>query len=400
MNKPSDWMQMQQDLWRAWQSILKQTQLGGGTGDGLGGFGRQFGFDPGGANGPMGAFAALFNPWFTPRPEALGPEAFTQWFSSAVQEMLRTSAASTRNDDTPLDAMNEFLRSPVRMWQAMLAQGSNPFDGMDWPGMAPSEFAALQDLPPLGLTREWAASLRDLRIAYGEQVDAGNALGRQIGYIYQTALKRFTKAVSDGDSDDGEITSLRQLYDLWVSIAEQAYSEKVMTTEYSQTFGKFINASARSRKAWQKLVDDVQESMNLPNRRELDSVIARQHATQAELRALAAQSQDGLEFDALKNRVDALSEQLDGLTIAAQQAAEPTKTKKEAKGKAAMNAEVEAHANSKAPAKKRAKAASTSRAAPASKVKRSTPKPRAKRPAPAPSAGEFDIGSFAGEDRH
>ena len=258
----------------------------------------------------------------------------------------------------------------------------------------------MQDLPPFGLTREWETAWRALRQAHREQVDAGNALGRQIGFIYHAALKRYAKAISANDTEDREITSLRELYDLWVTIAEEVYAEKVMTKEYSVAFGNFINAGARCRKARQTMVDDLQELMNLPNRREIDSIIERQHAMQAELRAVASRTGNDIGLDALKSRVEALSRRLDGLAEAPSKKSASTTVKKpkKAKAKAAPDSRAAAPAKAKRSKNRKVKIASASDSASPTKRKRPKPAQPDKPAAPAASPAEFNIDSFATDD--
>jgi len=382
INDPNTPIEVQQQLWRFWRSLFEAASGGaaGATGnDGLSAFWRQFGLDPGKLDGPTEAFTRLFNPWLMGASGAAAPapEAFGQWLNQSLQDLLRNSVGSTENHNSPFAAMNEFFRSPLRLWQSAFANSAGPFGTAGFSPMAPSQLAALADLPPLGLTREWEIAWREVQRAYAEQVDAGGALGRQIGAIYHTALKRFIKATSYDDRDDSEITSLRELYDLWVSIAEQAYAEKVMTAEYSQAFGRFINASARSAKARQELANDVQEAMNLPNRRELDSIIRTQHGLRAEVRSLGARAVNRVDIDVLTSRVEHLSRKLDAL------AAAPTEKPKAAKK----------------PKKAQAKSAPARRATSGAKRKRPASKRRSKTASPASrSGGEFDIGSFVPTD--
>ena len=275
VNDPNAWMDLQQQFQRLWQTLLQQGNSGSTDEHSPGSAWSQFGFG-------------------TNRSQ-LGPEVFSQWLNKSLRDLL----------GAPLQG------SPFGG-----GVGSNPFANTGWSVMSPSEFVAMKDLPPLGLNRETELRWRELTEALTDQVNASNQLGRHLAGVYTTALKRFQKSITDNKNDDSEITSLRELYDLWVSIAEQAYAEQVMTPEYSQVFGNCINTSARARKIWQELSDAAQASMNLPNRRELDSVIERQHVLQAEVRALGDRVLSDNDLNALSARIDALSQQLDGLTPA------------------------------------------------------------------------------------
>ena len=335
MNDRNPWVEMQQQFQQLWQSVLQQSYGGipGGAADsGLNGFWNQF------ATGPR----------------AVGPEAFSQWLNQSLQDM---------------------LRAPLQGWSSAFDGNANPFSGPNWSPMSPSEFAGLKDLPPLGLNRESEIRWREARDACAEQAKASAALGRLLAAVYTTAIQRFQKTIAANNSEDGEITNLRGLYYLWVSIAEQAYAEKVMTAEYSRAFGNCINSSARARKAWQELTQEAQQAMNLPNRRELDSIIERQHALQVEVRELSRRMEGAGDISALNTRIEALTQQLDELSRTA-----------------------EKRSGSPATAKPEKPSVAATSVSGATKVKRTrrTPK-RSKKATKSTSApgNEFDVGSFA-----
>lgn len=325
---------MQQQFQRLWQSALEQGTRGvasGADNSEVSSFWRQFGT---GSSTP-------------------GPDAFNQWLPDILQGL---------------------LRAPLQGWPAAFSGNSNPFAGAGWSVPPPSEFAGLTDLPPLGLNRESEIRWRELFAAYTEQADAAFTLNRQLAAIFMTALKRFQKEVTENNSDAAEITSLRELYDLWVSIAESAYAEKVMTAEYSQAFGNCINSSARARKAWQVLADEAKQAMNLPNRQEIDSIIERQHALQAEVRSLETRLANDTNVDALNARIKVLAQQLDDVALAAKGESAP-------EGKTASESATAANVSTPQRAKL--------------KRKRSSPKRPGKARTPSSQlVNEFDIGGI------
>ncbi len=263
---------MQQQLQRVWQTLLQQV-----NGADMGGPWSQFGFDPG-----------------QTQP---GLDAFSQWFNKGLYGL---------------------FGAPLQGWPFSGGVGSDRSASNAWFGMAPSEFVAMKDLPPLGLNRETELRWRELSEALKDQIDASNQLNRQLAGICTAALKRFQKSITNNEKDDIEITSLRGLYDLWIITAEQVYAEQVMTPGYSKAFGNCINSTARARKIWQELSDAAQASMNQPSRSELDSLIERQHALAAEVRALGERVLGDKDLAALHARIDALSQHVEGLTPAEQ----------------------------------------------------------------------------------
>lgn len=284
MNGPSDWMAAQQQLWRQWQSFM-----GGGNAtppfgaESFANFWRPFGFDAANAANPASLFSAMFAPWTGGGAHRSGPDDIGHWLQRLL-DGLQSAAGGTEGHD-PAAFINSFLRAPLGACGNFT---QSPFASGDWMNMKPSEFAGLFDLPPLGPGREWATRWRDLHNAAKEEFEASGALGRQIGQIYYRALKDFARILRDNDAADGDITNLRELYDLWIDVAEAAYRDRAMTADYAQAFGRTINANSRSRNAWQALLNDYQEALNLPNRREMDSLITRQAELVARVAELEA----------------------------------------------------------------------------------------------------------------
>ena len=92
-----------------------------------------------------------------------------------------------------------------------------------------------------------------------------------------------------------------------------------MTVQYSQAFGRFINAIAGFRQSLQKITDDLAVALNLPNRPDVDAIIHRQHTLASQVRALetAVQNRPDGNSKELKARVDALSGWIEQLVSAA-----------------------------------------------------------------------------------
>lgn len=295
MNGPSDWLNAQQQLWRQWQAFM-----GGGAptpqfgAESFANFWRPFGFDAAAMANPASLFSSMFAPWAATGTQPGSENDIGRWLQRLLEGLQSATGGTAANN--PAAFIDSFLRSPFGAF-GNFAQ--SPFAGGDWMKMKPSEFAGLFDLPPLGPGREWETKWRELHGAAKEEFEANAALGRQLARIYGGALKDFARILRDNDAADGDITNLRELYDLWIDVAESAYRKRAMTDEYARTFGRVINANSRSRNAWQMLLNDYFEALNLPSRREIDSLITRQ----AELAARVSE----LEESASPHVAEALS---------------------------------------------------------------------------------------------
>ena len=308
MNGPSDWMAAQQQLWQQWQSFMS----GGNSTPQFGterfaNFWRPFGFNAANAANPASLFSTMFAPWAAVGAQQNAPEDIGRWLQRLLEGLQSAAGGAAEHD--PFSFMNSFLRSPLGAFGNFT---QSPFASGDWLNMKPSEFAGLFDLPPLGPGREWETKWRELHSAAKEEFEASGALGRQLGQIYYRALKEFARILRDNDAADGDITNLRGLYDLWVDVAEAAYRDRAMTEDYAQAFGRTINANSRSRNAWQSLLNDYQEAMNLPNRREIDSLIARQAELVARVAELEAR-EPSFDADALAAKQAEFAARIDKL---------------------------------------------------------------------------------------
>ncbi|MBI2970606.1 MAG: class III poly(R)-hydroxyalkanoic acid synthase subunit PhaE [Gammaproteobacteria bacterium] len=91
-----------------------------------------------------------------------------------------------------------------------------------------------------------------------------------------------------------KLSSLRQLYDLWIECAEQAYGEHVFTDEYAQSYGRMVNSLVAFKHHSQQVVDDVLAAMNVPTHQGIDTMQRRQQEMRREIRRSAEErrSQD------------------------------------------------------------------------------------------------------------
>jgi hypothetical protein len=287
VNTSNDWLSVQQELWQIWRNGLVEH------------------------NAPK----ATANDFWSEILKSLGLPADTtigkslEHLNRSFQAFYEQSGAQSKSLFAQFSELFGGLSSPSPFGIPNINSSGPSFNG--WQPNTPHSFADLQDLPPLGLFREWQTSHRTLVEAQLATNKAGQALARQLAPVYQTALKRFIKAINTKDDGEDDITSLRGLYGLWISIAEQAYSEKVMTAQYAEVFGKYINANARLRLATQTLVDDIAEAMNLPNRRELNAIIERQHTLEAQVRGLLQTTHSVTPSPVLQSQVESLIERVE-----------------------------------------------------------------------------------------
>ena len=152
-------------------------------------------------------------------------------------------------------------------------------------------------VPALGYTREWQEQAQEgvrLSIEYARALrDYTNVFNRLGVDTADHLYRKIVRLTAEGDA----ITSVRQLYDLWVDAAEDAYAAVVTTEEYSEIYARMINAQMALTNHTRNVVDQAIGMLDLPTRKGLNTVQQRQQELRREIRALRDEL-DALRADA------------------------------------------------------------------------------------------------------
>ena len=216
-------------------------------------------------------------------------------------------------------------RAPQLFWQMPLAnweRAASSLSGL--PGEWFSTHAALDpkakldqflSTPGLGYTRESQAEQQKLA---------------RLLVNYQTAYQKYAALFVEGNKqsldlmrqrlinltqvDQKPITTVRELYDLWIECSEEAYTQKVLTEEYAEIHGEMINALMALKHQSGQMMDDLAAALNIPTRQEMDTIHQRfqssrrnNAALRQEVTALQAiQEKQSDQIDQLLSKIDQL----------------------------------------------------------------------------------------------
>jgi polyhydroxyalkanoate synthase subunit PhaE len=98
-----------------------------------------------------------------------------------------------------------------------------------------------------------------------------------------------------------QISSLRELYDLWVDSCEQAYAAHATTDEYAQLYGRLVNSVMALKRHGGMMVDEILGALNMPTRGEIDTLHGRLHEMRWEGKTVRA------EINAMKDQLQTLT---------------------------------------------------------------------------------------------
>ncbi len=117
-----------------------------------------------------------------------------------------------------------------------------------------------------------AEDLEKIQSAWQETLESYKDLldlfGGYAGRVSKRLLTNLEKA-------DGEVKSLKQLFDQWLSAAEGIHKEVTTTPEYQQVFGAFVNKMCLAITLQRDATDRNLEKMGIPTYSELTDVHAR-----------------------------------------------------------------------------------------------------------------------------
>ncbi len=206
---------------------------------------------------------------------------------------------------TAIPEMTNGWAGLLSIWQqSMTSQNSgsaNPFFNL-WMNNADTTASVM---PGLGPDREKYEKMQNLQAlvqtyqaAMQEYTDAFSRFWPDV--IEQLKEKIHDTMRTETDNSDGNDTpfSISMLYKLWTDAAEDAYAKTTGTDAYQQCYGKMINAAMALKKATNEAQQDVLTTMNIPTRKEIDTLSERLQRTRRENRQLRS------ELDALKTAVE------------------------------------------------------------------------------------------------
>ena len=138
-------------------------------------------------------------------------------------------------------------------------------------------------VPGVGYTRESQEQhLKGIRL-WSEYQKASNEFNTANSRVGVKALEQLKIKIFKFAEEDKKISSLREIYDLWVDANEDAYAEFVYSDEYTHLYGAMVNSLMKFKQHNQKTVDESLSALNIPTQKGVDTVKQRQQELRREL---------------------------------------------------------------------------------------------------------------------
>ncbi len=202
------------------------------------------------------------------------------------------------------------------------------------------------NIPGVGYAREFQEKLQKNLILLKQFLKANENYNDAMGKIGLQALDLLRDRLIKMSADGEEISSLRQLYNLWVDCNEDAYAEYVFTEEHSALYGEMVNSMSAYKKQSNEIRDEMMQSVNLPTQTDLEAMQKQTAGLQKKLNKVIAKSRtDELRIEQLEQELAELNK---GKTKSASSQSGKTGKKKSQKKPAAKKAARRARKKSKA----------------------------------------------------
>jgi class III poly(R)-hydroxyalkanoic acid synthase PhaE subunit len=151
--------------------------------------------------------------------------------------------------------------------------------------------------PAIGYTREFQEKATKAAEAYGDMKRAEAAYTAELVNIGYRALEALAKEAAAKGGSGEPITSYRELFDLWVNVAETTYFEAASSPSFADVQARLVNASMHYRVHERVLADIFARALHLPTRTEIDDAYRHLHEVSREVKRLRR------EVDALHKRL-------------------------------------------------------------------------------------------------
>ncbi len=383
-NWAAAWREAQQRLWQTWMAMAQPT-----TWQGQAGFGLPSNWQdvqahwlrmlqqafPNVAPAAMPAAMPGVGGWFAEQWAAplrligalassqqgagTGAQPAADWmaaFTNAFSSLTGGASPAALPQEALMRGISAVWGLPMDMWRRLTASLSllpgdaalaSKAEGMSHPGaMGHAELERFLSIPAFGYTREWQEQGQQ---AARDWLAYQRALGAYLGILTRIAIctgevvtQRFGARAAEGKPVEG----LREVYDLFVDCAEDAYAQVVTAADYGKVSAELMNAAMALKRHAQAATEEMANALNLPTRRELDTQHRQGQKLRRQLSALQEEvrnssrhqpaAPDSPELDALRREVALLHAEM--AELRASQHGDLTKTAKPGRAAAAGRA--------------------------------------------------------------
>jgi len=162
------------------------------------------------------------------------------------------------------------------MFRAMRGNGARGLeqwieDASPWLDSMRREAGGWLGVPAFGLGREHQERVQKLAQAQLDLQQHEAAYNALMLKSLQRAHELFESKLAEREEPGRQLKSARELFDLWIDAAEEAYADIALSPEFRDVYGALVNAQMRLRAGVQKEVELAGAMVGMPTRTEIDA---------------------------------------------------------------------------------------------------------------------------------
>jgi len=208
------------------------------------------------------------------------------------------------NNNLAYTTMHKSLVESMQYWQDCTAAIDDPvFQVSDTPDMS-KLFEKMSGIPAIAGNTRYTEEIKLAAGRWGEYQRAYIDYQAVLADIALLAIDKLRDKLIHFGLSGRKIKTLKHLYDLWIEVQEDAYSEIVFTEQYAKKFAELINLYMSFRKHTGRVSEIVFENANEGMREELKVLFDEQKQMSKALE----QSQQALSESKIK--IDVLEQEL------------------------------------------------------------------------------------------
>jgi class III poly(R)-hydroxyalkanoic acid synthase PhaE subunit len=196
--------------------------------------------------------------------------------------------------DLPQDTLQRTMSSlfpfPGDTFRALRPEGIKRM-----PGDIHGRLDHFLSIPAVGYTRESQEKYQKLGRLSLDYQKVFHDYVVAISKVNLEAVELFQKRLHHLAEEGSEINSIKDIYNLWVDACEEAYAEYAMSEGYTKLYGELVNSLMGVKRQTAKIVDEYFESLNMPTRKEINTLHERVQSIRRDYNTLRADHLDELE---------------------------------------------------------------------------------------------------------
>ena len=188
--------------------------------------------------------------------------------------------------DQPLDAWQSAIGDSVLDPEAFFKNFDHKQGMEDMINPVYDEMNKLLGTPGVGPDRETHEKHRNYTRLWMDYQRANQEYNTAHHRVGKETIERLMQQMIDLSETGGSLNSMREVYDLWIDCAEEAYADFAYSDEYQDVYGRMINSLMALKQESRSMIDETASSLGLPSSKGFDTVLRRMQEMRREIRKL------------------------------------------------------------------------------------------------------------------